>query len=201
MRFKVVAAGLVGGIAFVAAVGCGPDSTAPPLATSTTGTTPTTPQSQISKPLDISKFTADICSGLTDAQLAPFMAAVGSKDPQTDTYPPICTFQPKDPVNAATTIGVQNTAAPTQELVYESLANFPWRQKIDAIASYPAANASTSGNSTGGECETLAAVNAKQALYIQFSDTNTSDQNYAKPCTVSDELMAELIQNIQAGVS
>ena len=197
MRFKVLAAGLMASIAFLAVAGCGPDSATPPVGT--TSAAPTTPTSEIASPLDVSKFAADICSGLTDVQLAPYMAAIDTKDPQAGANGPICTFNPKDPLGPSTTIGIQNIAAPTQESLYESLTNFPWRQKIAPIASYPSVNSSASDSPSKGDCETAVSVNAKQFLYIQFSDTNSSDSNYTKPCTVSNALMAELIQGIQAG--
>lgn len=200
VRSNVFQAVLLGGIAVVAIAGC----TSGPTSPSDGGTTTAAPvtsasKSEIASPLDISKFSGDTCSGLTDSQIAPYMAELRNKQQQAGDNGPICTFMPKNPLGPTVTIGVQNTATPTQDSLYDSLSNFSWREKIPAVSGYPAANASTAGNSTGGDCETVVAVNEKQNLYVQFSDTSESDPNYAKPCTVSNSLVAAMIQNIQAG--
>jgi hypothetical protein len=98
-------------------------------------------------------------------------------------------------------VGIVNIAAPTQELLYGTTSNYPWRQKISPIAGYPSVDASEAPTSQQGDCTTDVAVNATQGLHIQFTASDQSDPNYAKPCVVSEALMAELIQNIKSGVA
>ena len=199
MRFKAVGGTLLGVAALVAIAGCGPDSASPPPASTSGAAATTTPQSEIANPLNTSKLAGEICSALTDTQLAPYLGVLDSKDPQQASNGPSCSYDPKDPLGPTVGAGVVNAATPTQESLYESAGSFPWRQKVSAIAGYPTVNYSTSFNASGGDCSTDVAVNATQSLHLEFSDTSKSDPNYAKPCVVSQALMTEFIQNVQAG--
>lgn len=206
VRSKVLASLLVGGSVLVAVAGCTSGGSPVPQPSQTTiPATSSAPKSEIADPLNIDKLAGDVCSGFTDAQLAPYTGALTGKNPDNSANGPMCTFLPKDP--AGPTIGgfVVNVAAPTQDLLYQSLATFAWRQKISPIAGYPALDASTAANPTdpakGGDCSTAVAVNDKQYINVNFSSSNTADPNFTKPCRVSEALAAILIQNIKAGVS
>lgn len=206
VRSKISAAIVVGGIALVALAGCTSGSATPQHGsggtTTTTSATSTAPQSEIANPLDVSKLSNSVCSGLTDAQVAPYMGAIASKTVQSTDNGPQCAYLPQKSGGPTASVTVMNLAAPTEDSLYATQAELPWRQKIPAISGFPAVNASSTFDpATGGECITLAAVNAKQTLRIDFSLTDSSDANFAKPCTVSQALMPDLIQNVQAGVS
>lgn len=136
---------------------------------------------------------------LTDSQITPYTGTIGKKSPQSGTNGPNCAILPSDTSKPAVGLALENVAAPTQELLYESLQQFPWRQKISPIAGYPAADSSTAHDSQSGFCNTNVALNDRQNVQVQFQDTENSDPYYIKPCTVSEALAAEVIQNIQAG--
>lgn len=204
MRSKVLTSLLVGGIAFLAVAGCtsGATGSATPSSSSTGAPTATAPKSEITDPLNVDKLASDICSGLTDAQLAPYLGVLDGKDPSTIDNGPLCTFRPKNPLGPTVGGAIANIPAPTQELLYESQRGFPWRQKISSIASYPAVNASTTSNPSdpahGGDCSTDVAINDKQYIGVDFSVTDNSDPNFTKPCTVSEALAQAMVQNIKA---
>jgi hypothetical protein len=206
VRSKVLASLIVGGIAFVAVAGCTSGSTGsavPSGSPTTSAAASTTPKSEITDPLNVDKLVGDICSGFTDAQLAPYLGALSGKDASTVANGPLCTFRPKDPLGPTVGGAVANIPASTQEALYESQRGFAWRQKISPIAGYPAVDASTAGNPAdpahGGDCSTDVAVNDKQYIGVDFSVTNTSDPNFTKACTVSEALAAVLVQNIKSG--
>jgi hypothetical protein len=98
-------------------------------------------------------------------------------------------------------VGVVNIGTPTEELLYESAQNAPWRQKINPIDGYPAIDAAQAPSSREGDCATDAAVNENQSLHVEFTQTNSAGSNYTTPCVVAEALMAELIQNIKSGGS
>lgn len=187
-------------VSLVAIAGCQSGSTttgssssdpAPPTSTSA--------KPAISNPLSTTKFAADTCSGLTDAQIAPYLGSLRSKTSSPATNGPGCALLPSNYSGPTVGISVVNIAAPSQDLLYQSFSNFPWRQKINSIAGYPAVDGSNADSSQKGDCITAVAVNDTQSVQAQFTATQSSDPNYLKPCTVSEALVAQLIQNIQAG--
>ena len=130
------------------------------------------------------------------------MGALSRKDQQTTSNGPECVYNPKSAMGASVGVSVVNIASPTQELLYETQRLLPWRKKISPIAGYPAVDSSSRADpAQAGECVTLVAVNDKQSLHVDFSAIDPSDPNFAKPCTVSEALMAELLQTVQAGGS
>lgn len=205
VRSKVIAAVVTGCIALVGIAGCNSGSASPPSGSTTSPATSTAPKSEIANPLDPSKVASDVCTAFTDAQLAPYLGALTGKDPKTIDNGPLCTYRPQNPTGPTVGAAVVNIAAPTQDLLYQSQGNFPWRQKISPIGGYPAVNASTAQNPSdpaqGGDCSTDVAINDKQYIGVDFSATDTSDPNFTKPCTVSEALAAIMIQNIHAGGS
>ena len=200
MRFKALSVFVVGSIALVGVAACSSSSATPQPSPATTSVAPTTPKSEIANPLNLSKFAADVCAGWTDAQITPYLVAIDSRDPGTGSSGPNCTIHPQDLEKPFLGLAVENVSTPTQAALYASEANFPWRKNIPAIAGYPAVDASPAASGQGS-CITDAAVNATQNLHVQFTVTNPSDANYAKPCVASEALMADLIQNVQAGGS
>jgi hypothetical protein len=136
---------------------------------------------------------------LTDSVVSTYVGTPRGKKQQSSTNGPICAVLGQSYDSPSLGVGVTNIATPTEELLYESDHNYPWRQKISPIAGYPAVDASQAASSQQGDCATRAAVNATQSLYIQFTQTNPSGQNYTTPCSVTEALMAELIQNLKAG--
>jgi hypothetical protein len=206
VRSKVLAFLAMGGVAFVMVAGCTSGSTGsavPSSGSSSSPATSTAPKSEIADPLSVDKLAGDICSGFTDAQLAPYLGELDGKDASTVGNGPLCTFRPKAPLGPTVGGAVANISAPTQEALYESQRGFAWRQKISPIAGYPAVDASLAGNPTdpaqGGDCSTDVAVNDKQYIGVDFSVTNKSDPNFAKACTISEALAALLVQNIKSG--
>jgi hypothetical protein len=187
------------GAALVGLTGCnsGPTTTGS-TASDPAPPTSTTSKPEISNPLNTAKFAADTCSGLTDAQIAPYLGVPRSKSPAPADNGPGCALLSSSYSGPTIGISVVNIAAPTQDLLYQTFANFPWRQKISPISGYPAIDGSNADTSQKGDCITAAAVNDKQSVQVQFTATQSSDSNYLKPCTVSEALAAQLVQNIQA---
>lgn len=205
VRSKFVATVLAGSFAVLAIAGCTSDPTPPPAnsgGATTSTTTSAAPTSTIVNPLSTTKLSSDLCSGFTDAQLSPYLGALSSKDHQSTDNGPQCVYNPQNPLGASVGVAVISTPSPTQQSLYDSQRLLPWRQKISPIAGYPAVDSSSKANpAQAGECVTIAAVNEQQSLHIDFSAIDQSDANFAKPCTASEALMAELIQNVQAGGS
>lgn len=201
VRSKLVVAALAGGVVLAGLAGCnsgsGVGATTSDSAPATT--TSSAPKSEISHPLDLTKYAADVCTGLTDSQVTVYTGAIGKKNPGSGSNGPDCTFVPANTDKPAVGLGVENIATPTQDLLYQSLEQFPWRQKISPIAGYPAADSSTARDSQSGYCNTNVSLNDKQSVQVQFQDAENSDPYYTKPCTVTEALAAEVIQNIQAG--
>lgn len=198
-RFAVtVGSGLV---ALVWLAGCTASGTptGTPTSSATSTAASTTPKSEISDPLDLTKFSADICGGLTDAQVAPYLGTVGARKSQQVSNGPDCAILDQGTSGAGLGVGVVNIATPTQELLYEAQSTSPWRAKISPIAGFPAVDDSQGSGPPTADCSTDVAVNDKQSLHIQFTVTSPTDPNYSKPCTVSEALMALLIQNIKSG--
>ncbi len=197
---KFAAAALAGSLLLAGLAGCNSGTTTSPAASTADPATSTTPKPEITNPLNTNAFAANTCAGLTDAQVAPYLGGLRNKTPEESSNGPLCALLPENISGPTVGVGVSNLATPTQELLYESLQNFPWSRKISPIAGYPAVDASTAYSSTQGDCGTDVAINAKQSLHLQFTDTSTSDPYYTKPCVVTEALMADLIQNIKSGV-
>lgn len=200
MRARLVTTAVAGLVALAGVVGCtsGPTTT-PPASTTNQPSTSATPKSEIANPLDLTKLAANICNGLTDVQVEPYSGTPRKKNPEQTSNGPVCAILAQTNSGPALGVGVVNIAAPTEDLLYATTSNYPWRQKINPIAGYPSVDASEGSDSQSGDCTTDVAVNATQGLHIQFTASVTSDPNYTKPCTVSETLMAELIQNIKSG--
>lgn len=199
VRSNLVVVALAGSVALVGLAGCNSGPTTGSTTSDPPPTTSAAPRSEISSPLNLSKFAADVCSGLTDAQVTPYTGAINKKSAQSGTNGPNCAVLPSDTAKPSVGLALENIAAPTQDLLYQTLAQFPWRQKISPIAGYPAADSSTAHDSQSGFCNTNVSLNDQQNVQVQFQDVESSDPYYAKPCTVSEALAAEVIQNIQAG--
>jgi hypothetical protein len=200
VRFKFVAAAIAGGVVLAGLAGCNSGPTATPSSSSpVTSTTSAAPKTQIANPLDASKYAGNTCAGLTDAQVAPYMGQVDSRQSQQDSTGPVCAIVPADTMRASMSSGLLNIETPTQDAIYDGAQLFQWRQKISPIAGYPAIDESTEKTSQQGTCATVVVVNDKQAVRVQFSASANSDPNYAKPCTAAEALVGQLIQNIQAG--
>jgi hypothetical protein len=181
----------------VVLTGCS-TTVSPPAVGASPVATSTIPKSEISNPLDISKFTADACAGLTAAQVAPYLGAVEGKDPGRSSRGPLCTFQPQDVTGPSLGVGEVDIATPTEESLYESEGSFPWRRKISPIASYPAVNASADPGGQG-DCTAQVAVSDTQNLHVEFTATDKAGPYYQRPCVAATALMALLIQNIKSG--
>jgi hypothetical protein len=200
VRAKLAAA--AGIVVFAGLAGCTSGTATAPPSNSTTGPrTSTSPTSEITDPLDLAKFAANTCSGLTDAQVAPYLGSVGTRKAAPTDNGQVCSILPTDISKPTLGVGVVNIATPTQELLYQAQSNFPWRQKISPIAGYPAVDASRRSGPASGDCATNVAVNDTQSLHIEFTDTEPSGQYYGQSCAPSEALMAELIQAIKSGGS
>jgi hypothetical protein len=199
VRISSAAAVVAGAFVLAGLAGCQSGTPASPPANSASNpATSTTPKPEIVNPLNTAAFAANTCSGMTDAQVAPYLGALRKKDPQQANDGPLCTFLPQNVVGPTMAIGVSRIATPTQDLLYQSFANLPWRQKIAPIAGYQAVDSSQDANGQS-DCSTSVIVNDSQTLVVEFTATNSSDQNYAKPCVASEALTAQLIQNIKSG--
>lgn len=203
MRARFAAAIASGLVAIVSVAGCTTSGTATgtPTSSAVSPPTSTTPKSEIANPLDLAKFSANVCDGLTDAQAGPYLGTVGARHSQQVSNGPNCAILTQGTSGAGLGVGVVNIATPTQDLLYQSQSLSPWREKINPIAGYPAVDDSQGSGPPTADCSTEAAVNDKQSLHLQFTVTSPSDPNYSKPCTVSEALMAVLIQNIQSGAA
>lgn len=204
MRARFVAAAVASALATLTlSAGCTASGTPTAGSTSITSspTTSATPKSEIAEPLDLTKLSANICNGLTDAQVAPYLGTVDARHPQQVSNGPNCAILTAGTSGAGLGVGVVNIATPTQELLYESDSNFPWRKKISPISGYPTVDGSQADNSTTGDCTTDTAVNNTQSLHVEFTVTSPSDPNYSKPCLVSEAIMAVLVQNIKSGAT
>ena len=200
VRSRLIVAALAGSVVLSGLAACSSSPIAGPTSSSDPPpTTSATPKSEIANPLDTSKYATDTCSGLTNAQVTPYIGAVEKTDPGPNMPGSVCTFLPSDITKPVVGSGLSNIATPTQESLYESLAQFPWRQKINAIAGYPAVDSSTEESPQKGYCNTNVAVNDTHSVLVVFQDPQASDPYYAKPCTAAEALAANLIQNLQSG--
>jgi hypothetical protein len=195
------AAGVLGGVVLVGALGgCGAGSTVTGSPQGRAPATSTSPRPQIADPLDLGHLTANTCAGLTAAQVAPYLGALGHTKADTADNGPLCDYLAADVSKPLLAIGVINVPTPTQDLLYGSAANLPWRKRIDPIAGYPAIDASADAGAQG-DCATSIAVNDTQSLNVHFAETDPTGQYYANPCRASETLAAQLIKNIQSGVA
>lgn len=202
MRSKlVIVASLTGGLILASVAGCNSGTPTAAPTSSPSITTTSAPKSEISVPLNLDAFAANTCAALTDSQIAPYVGVPRGKSQESSSNGPVCSVLAQDYGGPTLAVGLANVATPTEELLYESATNYPWRQKIGPIQGYPAINASRATNSQQGDCATNVAVNATQSLHIEFTQTNPSGANYATPCSVTDALMVDLVQSVKSGGS
>ena len=186
---------VLGGIAALALAGCsGTGGTAGPTTGAST-TTATSSGPTISNPLDTTKFQQDLCSGLTPAQLAPYMGQVGNKNAVSKTDNAGCDLHPADIHKPAVSIDFYPKLGPSAMIA--SGSNFPYFKNLDPIQGYPAQDSSMA-NPPNGQCGTSISVSDHVTVGVQVQLTDTSSQYYNNTCAASEALASLLLDNIKA---
>ena len=191
-RFLPLACGLL-----VLTAACGSPVSGDPQPTTTAGGGSTSAGAvpPVRDPLNVSKIASDTCSGLTNAQLAPFIGAIdeaNSPDAQGCVWHPVDVNQPAIGLAVYPGNGGPATLGNT---------SFPWSASAGEIAGYPAEHMSQGGE-TGpqtGACETAVAVSDKDTIAIDNDDASPQNKYYTQACVLSDQVAALVIANLKAG--
>ncbi|MFI9384304.1 DUF3558 family protein [Kutzneria sp. NPDC052558] len=187
---------ILGGVTALALAGCNnnPGGTASPTTGATTTTTATSSADTVSNPLDTTKLQQDLCSGLTPAQVAPYMGQVSNSTPDKNDTSSACTLFPQDGHQANVSITVYPNMTPTA--MFAGGANFPYSKKLDPIQGYPAQDTSQSG-SPSGECSTNVSVADHVVVAIETQSID-GYKYHSNMCAVSEALVSNLLDNIKA---
>ncbi|HWE89539.1 MAG TPA: DUF3558 family protein, partial [Pseudonocardiaceae bacterium] len=149
-------------------------------------------------PLDVAKVTNDPCSGLTAAQLAPYMGTLQRSTKSQYNNGTGCLFEPADGHQAGIGVLVCPSNSGPGTLTQ---SGFPWQEPAGDIAGYPAEHQSQGGASgpATGDCQTMVAVSNQASLAVYIDDSEPDYKYYTDACTAADKLAAELIANIKGG--
>lgn len=186
---------ILGGVAALALTGCSNTGGTPgPTTGATTTTTAKSNADTVSNPLDTTKLQQDLCSGLTPAQVAPYMGQVGKSSPNKSDSSTACTLFPQDGHQANVSITVYPNMTPTAMIA--SGANFPYSKKLAPIQGYPAQDTSQN-DSPSADCSTNVSVADHVVVAIEAQSIE-GYQYYSNMCAVSEALVAMLLNNIKA---
>jgi hypothetical protein len=193
-RFIAVACG----IAVLAVAGCsskikpGQASPAPSSVPAPTSSVPA-----IVNPLDTNKLQADPCSGLTAAQLAPYMGPIRTVERADADNGPGCNWFQEDGHLAGASMHVYPKLAGVNGL-YDSGSFFPYFERAGLVGGYPATHsAQGTGPQTSGDCETTVAVAEHGIFGVYVTASNPAYAHYKDMCTVSDALVVAAIDNLK----
>jgi hypothetical protein len=151
----------------------------------------------VANPLDVSEVEADPCSGLTPAQLEPYMGAIRNSTKNVTRNGTVCSFHPVDLNRQSIGFLVfPDIGGPAGVL----RGTFPFKQQVGAIGGYPAVHqAQAPDGPQRGECETVVAVSDKAAIAVYPKSITESDPHYRNMCVVSDKLAEVAIVNLKSG--
>jgi hypothetical protein len=185
---------ILGGVAALALTGCSnPGGTASPITGAST-TTATSSADKVSNPLDTTKLQQNLCSGLTPAQLAPYMGQVGTSSPVNQSDYTGCNLHPADINMASVAITVYPKLGPSALIA--TSGNYPYAKQLSPIQGYTAQDTSTA-TPPNGICSTAAAVSDHVSVEVQVQVGKTS-QYYNNTCAASEALLPLLLDNIKA---
>ncbi|MFC5101217.1 DUF3558 family protein [Kibdelosporangium philippinense] len=153
----------------------------------------------IAKPLSVQKVQGDMCSGLTSAQLMPYMGAIGKQAPGKDAADtPLCAWSPNNGRMANVTLYADGNSENADNL-YEKRFGDNFFEKIPLLAGYPAVRVSARADGPKrGDCMTIAAVSDRATITVFANTVGEEFPHYASMCTVSDRLAEAAIQNLKA---
>jgi hypothetical protein len=186
---------ILGGIVALALTGCNNNPGTPSASTSSTNTT-TSSAPTIANPLDTSKLQQNLCAGLTQAQLDPYMGKVDSTKVDNKSSSTSCLLFPAD--LSGTNISVTVYPKQTVSEMIASGANFPYSKNLAPIQGYPA-QSSSQENPPHGECGTSVAVSDHVVVEVSARNATQSYQYYNNMCAVTEALAPMLVSNIKAG--
>lgn len=184
---------ILGGVAALALVGCSTPQTGG-TATTASSTTTTSNAAAIANPLDTTKLQKDLCSGLTPAQLQPYVGKVKNTSPDKNSTSSSCALFPTD-VNQAT-VSIVVFPNLTVKDMQATKKNFPYSKDLAPIQGYPAQDVSL-GNPPDGECTTSVAVADHVVVSVEVQASNPSFPNYNNMCVASEALAPVLISNLK----
>ncbi|RJQ82611.1 DUF3558 domain-containing protein [Pseudonocardiaceae bacterium YIM PH 21723] len=179
--------------ALVAVSACNGGGTASPSSSA-----PTSSAAKVANPLNTDKLKADLCKGLTAAQLQPYTGVIASSKLESEGADSSgCTFHPKnvDSIN----VGINYFPKLGPADLKAAKAGFPWNEDTTPIDGYYTRHASQAKDQKSGACGTAVAVNDTTSVEVLAQTSNEADPNYAQMCTVSDKLAKQLIENLKAG--
>lgn len=153
----------------------------------------------MANPLNISKIESDPCGGLTSAQLAPYQGDVRNTKKSESNNGPICSFNPTDTHNPSVHLNVFPRLGGVSGL-YDTGANFPFFERAGMVGGYPATHMAQGKNGPReGECETDVAASDMAVFGVYVQTTAKSWAHYGDTCTVSDQLVVAVINNLKSG--
>jgi hypothetical protein len=146
----------------------------------------------------VAKVTNDPCSGLTAAQLAPYMGTLQRSTKSQYNNGTGCLFEPVDGNQPSFSVLAYPSNSGPGTLTQ---ASFPWQESAGNIAGYPAEHQSQGGASgpVTGDCQTMVAVSDQASVAVYMDDANPNYQYNKTACVPTDKLAAELIANIKGG--
>ena len=174
-------------------------STSNPGTADSTTTAParaTSSVAAVANPLDVAKIQKDPCGALSAAQLAPFMGEIRNATPDLTNGDFTCNWDPSDVNKLSVSVNVYPTIGGPAG-VYSAKTGYNYFEKIDSISGYPAVHAATGTNAPrNGLCRTIVAVSDKAAFDVFAQNSTSSDPHYATMCTVTDQLVQQVITNL-----
>ncbi|AHH93626.1 DUF3558 domain-containing protein [Kutzneria albida] len=189
------------GLTAVALTGCSTQQPGTPDGKPTTGsTTATSGSTSVTNPLNTSKILDSPCEGLTDAQLAPYQGAVGSKQKGSGANSRVtCTWFAADVKKPAIFLNIFPKLG-GQAGMENAGKSFPYFKKADPIQGYFTTHLSQGADGPQtGDCQTDIAANDQVVLEVRGQTTTATDPNYTDMCKATDALMTALIGNLKNG--
>jgi hypothetical protein len=152
----------------------------------------------IARPLSVGKLAQDVCSGLTEAQLRPYLGAVRTRKPLKDTKNvPFCGWDPEDGHMADVAL-YANTAAAGAADLYERRLGDNFFEKVPSVAGYPAVRVSQLNDGPSrGDCMTIVSVSDRERIEVMATTVGKDFQYYTSMCTVTDKLAEAAIENLK----
>jgi len=153
----------------------------------------------IANPLSVGELARDVCSGLTEAQLTPYMGTIRRRESSEDVRKvPFCGWDP-DSGHMASVALYANVDSDNVADLYERRLGDNFFEKVPLIAGYPAVRRSQAPDGpTHGDCLVTVAV-AERATVAVYSNTVGKDfQYYTSMCAVSEKLAAAAVENLKA---
>ncbi|MFC0433282.1 DUF3558 family protein [Kutzneria buriramensis] len=186
---------ILGGIAALALAGCNNNTggTAGPSPSSTTATAGTS--TAVANPLDTTKLQQNLCTGLTAAQLTPYVGQVKNTSSVNKTDYSGCDMFPTDVHMAAVSVNVYPNTTPSAMIAANS--NFPYSKNLAPIQGYTARDTSLLPQPQG-KCATAVAVADHVVVEVEVEQSDASSQYYNNTCAASEALVTTLVGNLKA---